>query len=217
MSELNSDHCLPRLHGLFATPVMHLPRFVPPENCAGITQLIEHVPSLQNSHNTDLSHSAFLSADVFETCRTLMPGLNNAVAGFGEQLFGEALDWTIKEAWFNRLKSGGQQTEHLHANSFASGVVYLTDSHPSANLVFHKPGGGSEYVFSNFHAASDVTAYNAARWQLPEISAGDLVLFPSYLKHSVPRNQGDTRVSLAFNAIPDRLNSWGYKVSLSRG
>ena len=96
-------------------------------------------------------------------------------------------------------------------------MLYLTDSHPSANLVFHKPGGGGEYVFSNFHAGSDVTPYNAARWQLPEIKAGDLVLFPSYLKHGVPRNQGVTRLSLAFNAIPDRLNSWGYKISLSKG
>jgi hypothetical protein len=40
-----------------------------------------------------------------------------------------------------------------------------------------------------------------------------LVLFPSYLMHAVPPNPGPLRISLAFNAIPTGLNSWGYAVS----
>jgi hypothetical protein len=39
-----------------------------------------------------------------------------------------------------------------------------------------------------------------------------LILFPSYLLHEVPVNPGGERVTLAFNAIPDRLDAWGYAV-----
>ena len=42
-----------------------------------------------------------------------------------------------------------------------------------------------------------------------------MILFPSYLLHEVPRNQGDQRITLAFNAIPDRLDSWGYTIGLT--
>ena len=49
----------------------------------------------------------------------------------------------------------------------------------------------------------------------PAPNPGDLILFPSYLMHAVPPNAGGRRISLAFNAIPTRLESWGYTLSFS--
>ena len=57
--------------------------------------------------------------------------------------------------------------------------------------------------------------YNAERWMVPEVDAGDLVLYPSYLLHGVPPNEGEQRLSLALNAIPDRLKSFGYEIGLT--
>jgi hypothetical protein len=34
-----------------------------------------------------------------------------------------------------------------------------------------------------------------------------------YVLHEVPANAGARRVTLAFNAIPHRLDTWGYGVS----
>ena len=48
-----------------------------------------------------------------------------------------------------------------------------------------------------------------------EAEPGDLVLFPSYLYHEVPRNQGEQRITIAFNAIPDRLDCWGYRINFA--
>jgi hypothetical protein len=31
--------------------------------------------------------------------------------------------------------------------------------------------------------------------------------------HAVPPNPGDRRITMAFNAIPTGLESWGYKIS----
>jgi hypothetical protein len=33
--------------------------------------------------------------------------------------------------------------------------------------------------------------------------------------HAVPPNQGKRRITLSFNAIPGRLDSWGYAIKLS--
>ena len=52
-----------------------------------------------------------------------------------------------------------------------------------------------------------------ARTPAPE--PGDIVLLPSYLMHAVPPNPGERRITLAFNAIPSRPDSWGYKICFS--
>jgi hypothetical protein len=51
---------------------------------------------------------------------------------------------------------------------------------------------------------------------LPKAEPGDVVLYPSYLLHEVPPNQGERRMTLALNAIPDRLDSWGYRISFGK-
>ena len=51
-------------------------------------------------------------------------------------MFGERLGWSLKEMWVNVLDTGGRQAMHNHANSFISGVVYLTPTHPDARTVF---------------------------------------------------------------------------------
>ena len=131
-------------------------------------------------------------------------------------MFGENLSWSIKEIWGNVLEQGGRQTLHNHANSFVSGILYLTPSHPSANTVFVKSPGGQDFVLNNTNARAELGPYNAGKWVSPDPSPGDMILFPSYLLHEVPTNQGGRRISMAFNAIPNRLDSWGYTLSLTR-
>jgi ectoine hydroxylase-related dioxygenase (phytanoyl-CoA dioxygenase family) len=57
--------------------------------------------------------------------------------------------------------------------------------------------------------------FSGDKWISPAPEPGDLVLFPSYLMHAVPPNQGARRITLSFNAIPTELNSWGYLVKFS--
>jgi uncharacterized protein (TIGR02466 family) len=137
------------------------------------------------------------------------------VVDFGELMFGERLGWALKEMWVNVLDTGGRQAMHNHANSFASGVVYLTATHDSARTVFMKSPGGTDFIFRNDHARVTPGPFSGDKWISPAPQPGDLVLFPSYLMHAVPPNAGGRRVSLAFNAIPKRLDSWGYTVGFS--
>jgi uncharacterized protein (TIGR02466 family) len=119
----------------------------------------------------------------------------------------------VKELWVNVLQHGGQQAVHNHANCFVSGILYLTPSDASAQTVFLRGMGGSDFAFRNAHAGVAAGRFHAEKWVSPAPQPGDLLLFPSYLLHEVPANHGGERVTLAFNAIPQRLDAWGYAVS----
>ena len=205
----------PQILPIFPTPVMHAPRALPLAACDAIVQRIRGEQRAQNAKSDRLSHTTPVNAEsdplFAETARTLSP----LIIEFGAHLFGERLTWSIKEIWVNVLETGGAQALHNHANSFISGVVYLTESHAKSGTVFHKALGGSDFSFVNQNARSRMGPFNASRWQIPPVAPGDMVLFPSYMLHEVPRNEGAERITMAFNALPDRLDSWGYAVQFN--
>jgi hypothetical protein len=198
--------------GLFPTPFMRAPATLDARLVEG---LVQHFSALANSRNKasdSLLHTEMLhpgdSPLLVEAATLITP----KIVDMGALMFGERIGWSIKEMWVNLMDPGGLQTMHNHSNSFVSGVVYLTAMHPESQTVFMKPSGGAEFVFKNEHANIAPTPFNADRWTVPQSAPGDLVLFPSYLLHAVPLNQGERRITLSFNAIPDGLDSWGYKV-----
>ena len=203
------------VHGLFPIPVLRAPGVLPP---ALVNALVDHFSSRAlNANNSSgaLSHTRMLQpadSPLFVQAATL---ITPKVVEFGQLLFGEAIGWAIKEMWVNVLDNGGKQAMHNHANSFASGVVYLTETDDSARTVFMKSPGGHDFTIKNDHAGVTLGPYNADKWVSPAPSPGDLILFPSYLMHAVPPNAGGRRISLAFNAIPTRLESWGYTLSFN--
>ena len=201
--------------GLFPTPFLRAPGALDAQLVSGLVEHFTALASRDNNSSTSLSHTAMLrpgdSPLLVEAAAAITPKLID----FGALLFGERIGWSVKEMWVNVLDTGGRQAMHNHANSFASGVVYLTATHPEAQTVFMKSPGGSEFAFKNDHAGMTPGPFSADKWISPAPQPGDLVLFPSYLMHAVPPNPGPRRISLAFNAIPTRLDSWGYKISFA--
>jgi hypothetical protein len=203
------------VHGLFPTPFMRASSVLPGELVSG---LIEHFSAMVdriNNSSPNLTHTALLqpgdSPLLVEAAGRITPLLSE----FGTLLFGERLGWSLKEMWVNVLDRGGRQAMHNHANSFISGVVYLTHTHAEARTVFMKSPGGTDFAFKNDHAGVTPGPYSADKWISPPPNPGDVVLFPSYLMHAVPTNPGERRITMAFNAIPTHLDSWGYKISFS--
>jgi hypothetical protein len=200
---------------LFPTPFMRAPGTLGPPL---VQALVEHfVAQAVHDNNTSprLSHTEMLrpaDSPLFVQAASLV---TPKLAEFGVLLFGERMGWSIKEMWVNVLDPGGHQAMHNHANSFISGVVYLTPTHASSQTVFMKSPGGVDFAFKNDHAGTTPGEFNADKWVSPAPEPGDLVLFPSYLMHAVPPNLGERRITLALNAIPVRLDSWGYAVSFS--
>lgn len=204
-----------QVFGLFPTPFMRAPGAL---GRPLVSQLVEHFSAQatrDNSSSANLSHTAMLQPSdsplLVDVAKLITPKL----VEFGVHLFGERLQWLLKEMWVNVLDTGGRQAMHNHANSFISGVVYLTPTHPGSQTVFMKSPGGSEFMFRNDHQGMTPNEFSGDKWISPAPEPGDLLLFPSYLMHAVPPNQGARRISLSFNAIPTELNSWGYLVRFS--
>ena len=201
--------------GLFPTPFMRLPAALAPDLVKDLVAHFSATAVETNKSSPNLSHTAMLKPSesplFVQAAKVITPRLSD----FGELLFGERLGWSLKEMWVNVLDTGGRQVMHNHANSFISGVVYLTPTHPDARTVFMKSPGGVDYAFKNDHSKTVNGPYNADKWISPQPDPGDMVLFPSYLMHAVPPNPGERRITMSFNAIPTRLDSWGYAISFS--
>jgi hypothetical protein len=201
--------------GIFPTPFMRAPGTLGKPLVAGLVEHFTTRATRDNNSSPNLSHTEMLrpsdSPLLVEAAALIAPKL----VDFGVHLFGERLRWLPKEMWVNVLDTGGRQAMHNHANSFISGIVYLTPTHPSSHTVFMKSPGGTEFMFRNDHKGTTPGEFSADKWVSPAPEPGDMVLFPSYVMHAVPPNQGDRRITLSFNAIPSELNSWGYVTRFS--
>ncbi len=201
--------------GLFPTPFMRVPSVLAGALIDRAAKEAREARKTANTKSDLLSHTSVVSPQSSETLTAICQVALPKVVEFGVLLFGETLRWGIKEMWVNVLETGGHQALHNHANSFISGVVFLTTPHPSANTVFHKAMGTPEFSFVNDHTSINHGPFNSPKWVMPDANAGDLILFPSYILHAVPPNQGEQRISIAFNAIPERLDSHGYRIQFS--
>jgi uncharacterized protein (TIGR02466 family) len=204
-----------QIEPLFPIPLMRSPGLLSAELKDAAVAAIRSSRIENNLRSGQLFHTEVADPSRNDLFRTIAELAGPKLVDFGELLFGEKLRWTVKEMWTNMLETGGNQTLHAHANSFISGIFYLTPSHPASRTVFVRPPGGYDFSFRHHTRSAAIGPYNAGKYILPEAEPGDLVLFPSYLYHEVPRNQGEQRITIAFNAIPDHLDCWGYRVTFT--
>jgi uncharacterized protein (TIGR02466 family) len=198
---------------LFPSPVMRVPGLIDAGQAQALAERLAASARVDNSRSAALAHSEMLGPGDDPGIDELVGKLGPHVQAMGELMFGEQLRWLVKEIWVNVLDHGGTQGLHTHANSFVSGVIYLTPFDESARTVFMRGMGGGEFAFRNTHAGMKPNAFNAEKWIAPAPQPGDLMLFPSWMLHEVPVNRGGRRVTVAFNAIPHRLDAWGYALS----
>jgi uncharacterized protein (TIGR02466 family) len=206
---------LSEVFGLFPTPFMRIPGALTADLVQALAAHFSAQADRANSSSPHLSHTAMLRPGDHPLLGVAAAAITPRLGEFGDLLFGERLGWAIKEMWVNVLDAGGRQAMHNHANSFISGVVYLTPTAPESRTVFMKSPGGTDFAFKHDHAGVQTGPYNADKWISPQPEPGDLVFFPSYLMHAVPANPGPRRITLALNAIPTHLDSWGYRVSFA--
>ena len=109
----------------------------------------------------------------------------------------------ITQLWGNKNPKGSKHHEHVHPNSILSGVFYLRQDPKLPPIQFAKSNQEAMKLDPRKY-----NTYNAETFLLPCVS-GELILFPSNLRHSVPMNQGDEeRISLSFNTFSiDTLGS----------
>lgn len=103
---------------------------------------------------------------------------------------------SITQSWTNKNPKGSIHHEHLHPNSLLSGVMYFRLDKHLPPIMFSKTQ--YETLKLNYNKYNSL---NSQTFYLPA-TAGELVLFPSHLRHSVPINtSNDVRISLSFNTF----------------
>lgn len=100
----------------------------------------------------------------------------------------------VFQLWANKTPKGGYIDSHLHGNMPFTGVLYVDAVPEQGNLFLENP---LELILMNQPIGPN-TRYPLG--EEIEISTGDLVIFPGYLRHSVMINTIDKdRLILAFN------------------
>ena len=102
----------------------------------------------------------------------------------------------ITGCWANINPPGAYHPTHNHPNNYLSGVYYVAVPETGSHLVFQDPR--PVLIMPRTATIGRVTA-NAC---VTEPRPGRMVIFPSWLRHHVPSNEGTTeRVSIAFNLM----------------
>ena len=102
----------------------------------------------------------------------------------------------ISNMWAIINTGGSANTRHQHGNSTISGAYYVRAPKNSGDIVFYDPRPAPVYTYPN------ALSPNLLNAQINGISPneGSLVLFPSYLDHSVNENlSNDERIVISFN------------------
>jgi uncharacterized protein (TIGR02466 family) len=104
----------------------------------------------------------------------------------------------ITGCWATVLAKGAAHRAHSHPNNFLSGVYYVR-THPGADSInFHDPRPQAAVIRP---PVVELTAENTDQ-VVVKVTNGTLLIFPSYLEHSVAATASDEeRISISFNVM----------------
>src|SRR5947207_4536067 len=104
----------------------------------------------------------------------------------------------ITGCWATVLAKGAAHRAHSHPNNFLSGAYYVR-THPGADTInFLDPRPQAAVIRP---PVVELTAENIDQ-VVVKIANGTLLIFPSYLEHSVAATAGDEeRISISFNVM----------------
>lgn len=104
----------------------------------------------------------------------------------------------ITACWATILAPGAEHRIHSHPNNYLSGVYYLRTRPGADTINFHDPRSQAGIIRP---PVTELTAENTDQ-VVVRVRDGTLLLFPSYLEHSVVSNSSaEERISISFNII----------------
>jgi uncharacterized protein (TIGR02466 family) len=131
-------------------------------------------------------------------CRELFVYVRRAVAGILRFLQIDYPAFEVTACWATVLSLGAEHKAHHHPNNFLSGVYYLRTRPGADTINFHDPRNQTGIIRPPVAA---LTGENTDQ-VVVRVSEGTLLIFPSYLRHSVDANSSEEeRISVSFNIM----------------
>lgn len=105
----------------------------------------------------------------------------------------DTVDYRVNDIWINVYKKNHFQEYHNHCPSDFSAIHFVQFDEEHAGPIFKDPN----------EALSTYNSYmrfkNSIEYQVP-VEEGDIIFFPSFLEHKVPKNKTDSkRITISFN------------------
>ena len=147
--------------------------------------------------NTTCLHAMSVDENILETnFKFLYDPIDKIVSKVMSEL--GFVKYNIFSSWMTKTAIGYRHgLDHMHCNSFLSGVLYLTDN--ASPILFRHP--------LPWRWCSGMDDKNDGMLKSNQIlfapKKGDVVLFPSHVFHLImPHKHPTDRYSLAFNIVP---------------
>ena len=122
-------------------------------------------------------------------------------------------EYKLSQSWISIKYPGEEHTAHIHTHSLISGVLFYGDfNDKTSHISFSRDDEYSKSIKTHI-AGSNFNKFSYLSYDFP-FESNLLILFPSFLPHSVSKNITNTpRKSLAFNIVPK--NGFGVEENLN--
>lgn len=191
-------------------PLFPSPLFTAVYTDGNLDKTIKFLDSCEVIDGGKSNEYGFHSKDTYilnhEECEPLSNFIKQSLSYFGKEvLMYDYEEYSFSQSWISHKMPGQFHTMHTHPNSLISGVFYYGENDPDIPAIsFHKPviGVNASYLSPKYVADRRSSQY---AWESFHVNytPGLLLLFPSYVFHSVPINKSSKiRKSLAFNVLP---------------
>ena len=128
----------------------------------------------------------------------LVSCVNRAAAAVLRFLRIDHTAFEITACWATILAPGAEHRIHSHPNNYLSGVYYLRTRPGADTINFHDPRSQAGIIRP---PVTELTGENTDQ-VVVRVQDGTLLLFPSYLRHSVDNNSsGEERISISLNIM----------------
>jgi uncharacterized protein (TIGR02466 family) len=150
-----------------------------------------------DTHVLNKEPMANLKKDIERACKGYLTDVVNAK---------NDLQAYITESWLTFNVENDYHHVHKHPNSYLSGVLYVDADQEVDKIHFYDIGIDKNI----FEIESKEYNERNSRMRWFSVKTGDIIIFPSFLYHDVPKKQGNnTRIALPFNMMPKGVISNG--------
>ena len=151
-------------------------------------------PGLESSLSWQSDHDLHQS----ERFGQLISSIHEAVKKVLEFLKIADTPFVMTGLWANMNAPGAVHKMHNHPNNFLSGAYYVQTGKGADTINFHDPRPQKDVIKP---PVTELTADNTDQ-VVVTVNDGTLLVFPSWLSHSVDTNRSNqTRISISFNIM----------------
>ena len=183
---------------LFPTPVYCTVR----DSDLNSTEEKEIKAIIEEGMKPNISNSSSANTHIFDTrLGDIKKFCEHHIKKYVEKIISpkEELDFYITQSWLNINRPGEEHHAHWHQNSIISGVFYISTLEDDS-IHFYDPNSKLKDFLQSEPLENNI--WNSIAWSV-NITNKVLILFPSWLNHSVAQNKtADTnRISISFNTF----------------